>query len=223
MRYTVSRNTLPRRRSGRATRVNGRSLLLLGIASVSAPCQRVQGDAGGGRDVDRIGTGCHRDPHVRRRRRRARPAPSPAPSAPTSSATARSACAADEGVERLRRRPRRQRGDQTMPASRARASASGHGSRRAQGTTSAAPIAVRSALRYSGSTDRRIEQHAGRAEGVRVAQDAADVVGLGDAFDDDERAARRRGGDQRRRRRAQADARRSPGSRDGSGSRRSRR
>ena len=48
--------------------------------------------------------------------------------------------------------------------------------------------------------DRRgIEQHAGRAERLRVAQDAADVVGLGERFDDDQRTARRRGGDDRAR------------------------
>ena len=75
--------------------------------------------------------GLRRRPAARRRDRRAR------------RRTRSSGCAVARGVSAAT----------TTPARRTRASAPGHGSSRAHGTTSAAPIAVRSALRYSGSTE----------------------------------------------------------------------
>ena len=137
-------------------------------------------------DVDRIGTRCHRDPHVRCPARRA-----PLRRAPrlrhrragrwggrrrrrrTSRAVAPSVAASTP----RRRRPRREPRQRVRPRLEPRP---GHDERLAHRGPQRLPI-----QRIEG---RRIEQHAGRAEGVRVAQDAADVVRLGERFGDDERS-----------------------------------
>ena len=65
-------------------------------------------------------------------------------------------------------------------------SMSGHGDASANGSARTAAIDVRTVLRYSGSAQRRTEEHRPRAESERRSKDAAEVVGIADGLEHDE-------------------------------------